>query len=92
MKCEDICYKHCFCYLSVENLKQIDSVLAANGSLVGILITIGDVTDIFAVGVGVSTALLAHPNSLWCELWHFMRGVNGTDSRILKTQWIVDHL
>ena len=34
-------YKHCFCHLNVQNVK-------ANSSLVGIIITIGDITDIFA--------------------------------------------
>ena len=41
-------YTHCFCYLNVENVKQKNSS-AANGYLVGILITIVDVTDIFAI-------------------------------------------
>ena len=36
-------YKHCFCYLNVENAKQKNSVSPANSSMVGIT-TIGDVT------------------------------------------------
>ena len=45
-------YKHCFCYLNVQNVKTKELfVSAANSSLVGILITIGDITDIFAIGV-----------------------------------------
>ena len=43
-------FKHCFCCLNAENVKQKDSS-AANSSLVGILITIGDVTDLFAIRV-----------------------------------------
>ena len=42
-------YKHCFCYFNVQNVKKEFFVSPANGSLVGILITIGDVTDIFAM-------------------------------------------
>ena len=43
-------YKHCFCYLNVQSIKQKKIFVSpANSSLVGILITIGDVTDIFAI-------------------------------------------
>ena len=46
-------YKHCFCYLNFENAKQKNSLFVSpsNSSLVGILITIGDVTNIFAIGL-----------------------------------------
>ena len=44
-------YKHCFCYLNVENLNKTKELFVspANSSLVGTLITIGDVTDILAI-------------------------------------------
>ena len=43
-------YKHCFCYLNVQSVRQKELFVSpANRSLVGILITIGDVTDIFAI-------------------------------------------
>ena len=43
-------YKHCFCYLNVQNVETKEFFVSrANSALVGILITIDDVTDIFAV-------------------------------------------
>ena len=39
-------YKHCFCFLNVQNVKII---ICFTSSLVGILITVGDITDIFAM-------------------------------------------
>ena len=44
-------YKHCFCYLNVENVKQKNSLFhqPIRSSLFGILIAMGDVTDIFAI-------------------------------------------
>ena len=42
-------YKHCFCYFNVQNIKREFFVSPANSFLVGILITIDDVTDIFAI-------------------------------------------
>ena len=43
-------YKLCFCYLNVQNEFLVSP---ANSSLVGILITIGDVTDIFTIREGI---------------------------------------
>ena len=43
-------YKLCFCYLNVQNEFFVSP---ANSSLVGILITIGGVTDIFTIREGI---------------------------------------
>ena len=43
-------YKHCFSYLNVQNVETKEFFVSrANSSLVGIVITIDDVTDIFAI-------------------------------------------
>ena len=46
-------YKHCFCYLNVQIVKQkkLFFVSPTNSYLVCILITIGDVTEIFAIDI-----------------------------------------
>ena len=43
-------YKHCFCYLNVQNVKQKTSLFHQQiVRWLAVLITIGDVTDIFAM-------------------------------------------
>ena len=44
-------YKYCFCYLNVQHVKQKNPLFNQPSPLVGILITIGCVPDIFAIRV-----------------------------------------
>ena len=42
-------YKHCFCYKCVNHRNKRPFVSTANDALVGTLMTIGDVNDIFTI-------------------------------------------